>query len=405
MKLISLYELLTITFKEKNYWDYYYHNYYNPINNPKDIVNFIYDFYISGEKKGLYMGDENDLEGDFENHLHHTIVVFFLGIAIKKNFFESLDIIDGNDKFDFSYIWYLTALYHDYGYRIEDIENDILGIVNGNAYFNNYNRYYYYKRKQWGVKKLCPNFSSKIGVCERYIFTNNVKKENLRKLEWCRFQCKGNIKFSNGIMVEKEQYSASIKHRYFFYRINVHRKYDHGIIGGDILFSRLYENYLKKYDQLKLYNAENDFTDFCFNNLHFSCKQFKIFSYIGDCIAAHNIWKCPENCEALYRDYQLEQLIGENFKKINFSNNPLLFLLCLCDSIEPSKYFSEENNYMQKLFIGIDVIEKSIELDFSEIESKISCQKYMVSILSLTDWMLCKIKVINEQRIKIYILL
>lgn len=74
-------------------------------------------------------------------------------------------------------------------------------------------------------------------------------------------------------------------------------KLDHGIVGADEFFSRLLVNYVKEYRVM----AAGDFfreSIYEFHNergLHFCSEQIKLFAYIADCIASHNMYKADDN--------------------------------------------------------------------------------------------------------------
>ena len=80
--------------------------------------------------------------------------------------------------------------------------------------------------------------------------------------------------------------------------------------------------------------------------LHFCSEQVKLFSYIADCIASHNMYKADDNerCITKYMDYSLNCLLPDKFESISYKDNPLLFILCVADTIEPSKRFTNYHN-------------------------------------------------------------
>ena len=52
----------------------------------------------------------------------HSISAYFMGFILADgllhNMLDNFCEVDG-EEFSFSYVWYLTSLYHDYGYRFE----------------------------------------------------------------------------------------------------------------------------------------------------------------------------------------------------------------------------------------------------------------------------------------------
>lgn len=71
-----------------------------------------------------------------------------------------------------------------------------------------------------------------------------------------------------------------------------------------------------------------------------------------------------------YMKYGLENLLQENFIKISYEDNPLLFVLCVADTIEPSKRFPSYGNeeILELLSIGFD---KSRNLLYVEIDEEL----------------------------------
>ena len=172
---------------------------------------------------------------------------------------------------------------------------------------------------------------------------------------------------------------------------------DHGIVGADELFSRLVVNYVKEY---RVMAAENSFRDSIYefhNNsgLHFCSEQLKIFAYIADCIASHNMYKSDDNeiSQVKYREYSLDSLLPDKFQRISYTDNPLLFILCVADTIEPSKRFINYSNEHTLNLISIDYNVDtnllSVEID-EELYKSREGYKYISDIEGLEQW--CDIK-------------
>ncbi len=112
---------------------------------------------------------------------------------------------------------------------------------------------------------------------------------------------------------------------------------DYEIVGADEFFSKLVVNYVKEYRVM----AVGDFfreSIYEFHNergLHFCSEQLKLFAYIADCIALHNMYKADDNEGriAKYMDYSLNCLLPYRFQPISYKDNPLLFILCVADTI------------------------------------------------------------------------
>ena len=89
---------------------------------------------------------------------------------------------------------------------------------------------------------------------------------------------------------------------------------------------------------------------------------------------------CP-NCGVLsvgYREYGLDFLIGEKFRRVSFRANPLLFLLCIVDTLDPYK------NFHKRAFgCGIDEIEYSWERMadiYKKVEIDVQNHKIIVTV-------------------------
>ena len=176
-------------------------------------------------------------------------------------------------------------------------------------------------------------------------------------------------------------YSRRTINRYYDYRHCRWNCEDHGIVGGALLFNDLCE--LRKdrenHPKDKLYwgvDLENDYL---------------IASYT---IASHNIFKISHNSDYAncYRCKKLNALIHEN-KIIKPSTHPLLFLLCLADTIEPIKQF--KLSPLEKIDIQFDKNAIIIMIDLSMITSKAK-MGYRRKIMELKDWLISDVEVKEE---------
>lgn len=205
------------------------------------------------------------------------------------------------------------------------------------------------------------------------------------------------IKYNNGTVITNPRYSEITRDNYFYYRIYKIGVLDHGIVGADLFFSRLCENYEKAYNDSIRWEGRQSREDF-YNSrgLHFNREQLKIFAYIADCIASHNMYKADRDQESIkiYNDYHLKELLPDKFKKISYKDNPLLFILCVADTIEPSKRFAVNSNatILSKIELTYQKQNNSllIHLD-SQISETESGQNYMSGVKELEEW--CDIQV------------
>ncbi|MEF9921176.1 hypothetical protein [Anaerorhabdus sp.] len=86
---MTLFNLINELFNDKNSWCYYAMVSENPIKNPSEekSLNFMRQYFEAGSKFGLVIGDECYSNDDFDKHLFHTIIVFFLGILFYKRIY------------------------------------------------------------------------------------------------------------------------------------------------------------------------------------------------------------------------------------------------------------------------------------------------------------------------------
>lgn len=205
------------------------------------------------------------------------------------------------------------------------------------------------------------------------------------------------IEYNNGTIIKAPRYSGETKNNYFYYRLQEMSKLDHGIVGADEFFSRLVVNYVKEYRVM----AAGDFfweSIYEFHNergLHFCSEQLKLFAYIADCIASHNMYKADDDERriAKYIDYSLKCLLPDEFEPISYKDNPLLFILCVADTIEPSKKFSDYRNEDVLNLISIEYSLRDnflyVEID-EELYDSEAGRRYVSDIDELEKW--CDIK-------------
>lgn len=275
--------------------------------NNEDLRDFINDYFQAGGKsillKDLNLSDDR---------ISHTVSLFFLGIHLS-------DLILGNDKNDmspdFRYLWFLTSLYHDFGYHFE-----------GNTRL-------YHLEDYESIQVFIKSQNIK----------NTVYKTNL-------------------IPIGCKSISPKVIENYYRYCIKHRRKIDHGIVGGLLLYDRLIKNYDMTYDKKKRTEPDATKENFIHNNLLYSICQHDYFKKVSLAIINHNIWFCSEennNCLKLYKKNKLgELIIGKNQKgkKHSWSDDKFLFLLILADTIEPIKFFRGQNpvNILESIQISLE---------------------------------------------------
>lgn len=312
--------------------------------NKEQANSFIINYFQNGEKDICKFKKNNPrLKGMFEADARniHTVSVFTLGIAIALKMEHR---ISGDELF----IWFLMCLFHDIGYKLEN---------------------------------------------------NTDEDENLRTLETLdNFLRHFNIQNDNNIFGkyrEKETLCRNyyICGNYYKYRKKIHHKIDHGIAGGILLYKMLVENY-NSIIKSSEYN-----TDTCeYKGLKFSEENSDDYKKAAIGIIRHNMWYAnkSDDCKT-YHEYGLDDLISEPQNKICYTDDRLLFLLCLADTIEPLKRFrnlgtnEEINEILRQICMDIENINNqknskiTITIQVSdELENK---DKLIENCRSLDSWM------------------
>ena len=138
-----------------------------------------------------------------------------------------------------------------------------------------------------------------------------------------------------------------------------------------------------------------DKTDFSYKGLHWSSGHIDWYKNIAGIIMAHNIWFCTEEKDqAFYKSFDLNDLIIINNlgKRLKKNDNELLFLLCLADTIEPTKHFCQLQPLcvFDKLKIDYDHSKQEIVIEIAD-----DCLDYsgwFKKIKSLGRWMTVEVK-------------
>lgn len=375
-----------------DFWNYYNQNFGNILENTQCARKFIYRFFANGGKD--YILDEwiNEQDENIGMRNLHTVNVFFIGVYLQRKIDENLKIKSrSSEDYKFSYIWYLLCLAHDLGYEYENCSQMYLN-MRGRSYkyraTNNYRMHSDFQRTIWYPNRLGWYRRHALNIVYTFSCSKNICDTNRI------------ITYSNGVTIKKARYSQRLINNYFFYRLYGMEKLDHGIVGADYFYSKMIINYVNQYKKVFLSSSvAPDFYGFYNSDgLYFCVEQIKIFEYISDCIAAHNVYVSSENDEYKYREYGLEPLLQDNFEKIDYNDNPLLFILCVADTIEPGKRFAEYRNteILDMIRVNYDeednmlCVEVDNRLDFD------AARKYVENVRSLERW--CNIKVKVEIR-------
>lgn len=326
-------------FKNKKKWCYYSDFSFTdfPLKSNYLANRFIINYIEHSKKDNLLLNFESE---GIKREIH-TLSLFLLGFDIKK----FLNIKNKN----FKYIWFLTCLYHDFAYIIE--ENKVVYDINQD------------------LKKI----KNKLAV------ENNL------------LEC-----------INDKIYNNELITKYFDYcrKISDYKFLNHGIIGGILLYDSLIKNFeeCKKEAKLECENKNLIFNenDFIYNKLRWSERDKEIYLNISFAILKHNIWFATTDYEKnIYYEYDLDKLVINEDNKIKFKNDKLLFLLILSDSIEPTKHFNTTNYkcVLEKIDFRLHKAQKKIEIDC--LDNCLDYKPWFNKIKGFESWL--GIKVENEQ--------
>jgi len=413
-------------------WDYYGLHYSrsfsNIFNNPNGFINET--FLFAGKKMLMTTDDYTCVSiNTTQARAAHSISSFFLGFILADGLLDNCDEFAKSDRFSnksypFSYIWYLTCLYHDYGYNLEKdtvmsrkISNKIHSAHEQKRVHSAMNKSPYYYgmydfRKEYKIRESIWKKTRSNEYCCRLNNYDNRDCNECRVIKQIeKFYANTNKKIHiNGIDLKIPMRTSNDISRYFAYRLllgNHNGCIDHGIAGGVIFFDKIIKNYAKSYLQAKKRDHNICIMEFLNPNdydhkLFFSFDQLKIFSYISDCIINHNIWKCSCDKIGIYKEFCLDNLIGEKFEKINFYKNPLLFILVMSDILEPYKNLNEINidgrEYNKTEIIqtfgklNINVINKQIVIKIHEDLR----QQFLQKLRGMVEWINIEFEEIDE---------
>ena len=283
----------------------------------------------------------------YDFRVKHVLFSFGLGIVLSS--FHNLkykieeDYKRYNIQNTFIYTWLTLCLYHDFGYFIGESHlkfDDIEKIkVNYNIFDYGY----------------CTSRYSKNLFLDYY--KNKYEEQNWESNKYN--------------LLENEEVG------------------DHGILGGYVLFERLYSSEI---NTISLKKATKD------TNSYF--ERIPLYQDICYRIMEHNIWK---NSNLYEDDNPLHEIDANHFSKINFIE-PLLYLLSLVDTIEMTKKFcrysddsDEKKHFIFPKTLGskirIEISDTFINIDYSELERFIKKHKYFdsiatwkASVIGLSDW-------------------
>lgn len=302
----------------------------------------------------------HDTLDKYDFRIKHVLFSFGLGFLLSK-FCNLKQIIEEQyrntyeSEDSFTYVWLTVCLYHDFGYFIgpQYVLNETLGsiLVDYNIFSAPY----------------CTSRYSEWLYCAYY-------DRKYQEQKW-----------------SKNDYDLSC----------CEEVGDHGILGGYLLFQRLCAS---EENPIPL-KSKNSLVQAIFEQdrkypIHYHQERIPLYQDICFRIMEHNIWKQDKSLPS--GDF-FQEIDTDHFQDIG-SGEPLLFLLCLVDTIEMTKRFcrysdssTEKEHFIFPKTLGskinVWISYDAITIDYQELDKAIQQNKYLPSIkfwlqsvTGLSDW-------------------
>lgn len=280
----------------------------------------------------------------------HSAITFLLGLTLfryedfEKMILDSSYVQKADGHNAAIRLWMLTALYHDYGYALTDINN---GEV---------------------------DHKSKI---KYYLLDDSYPGEQQKILQQFSIYHKDAFAYTYDEIEKYDQCS-----RRFSWREQRKEKVDHGILGGIRIFDRLIKRIIKKSPR--------------------SRRELLIIKASCLTIAQHNIFKSGSPKDDKNYGDALQKLHSTS-KFVIDQSTPLLLLLSLVDTFECVKKLSKgenETKYLETIsvlsLITLSVSREELIIDFSKLEKRLRDKKsdelnriyndYKKNLWNLTHW-------------------
>ncbi len=329
----TIYDIIQSYADKPEKWLYYSSANLNPnnvLNSSQNALNFIKDYFGVGGKSLTIMNRRIEkYEPDLLQRSVHIVSTFFLGLKIAECF--GVDVTALNDSnMGFRYRWFLSCLYHDIGYTYEKHAScDDLRMVSADGLD--------------AIQEVC-----------------NIKYLHER---------------------EFKTYSKSHINRYLKGRATCENGrrgvLDHGIIGGLLLYDGLRKQFEESWKKKTDKNASRFSFDIDHNGrtLHCSNTHFKEYAKAADAIIAHNVWR-----STLIGYLKNDGKETPDLCSIGI-NNTLCFILCLADTIEPSK---RALGFLRKVVFCFQDDRFSVEAPSEVFEITYKCIKDLENWLDVT---------------------
>lgn len=299
---------------------------------------WIKSVFRDGEKLCVFNGTFHNAPPLYER-MKHSISVFLFGIYLAAQSAEltkQLEQLEEQQGVSWKYFWFVTCLYHDYGYIVE---ND---------------------KKSYPITLDLTRLTEILHIDSSILY--DLKYDNL-------------------------DMSANEILAYYNYNRNMGEKsfINHGIVGGICLYHELKRNLEEIIRERNYADANFDKTNFTHNGLHYSISHTKWYKLCAESIILHNIWPAStrEN-KTTYRRNNLKKICRT--KKLWY-DNPITNLLILADTLEPCKRIGAK--FLEDIQIDDsenNTIKIIIPTYLLQEENNETYGKYKADIIKLSNW-------------------
>lgn len=195
------------------------------------------------------------------------------------------------------------------------------------------------------------------------------------------------------------RFSKELIENYFYYRA-CSGACEHGIIAGNLFFDRFVKTFLKATEGEK-FDKRGNWSDGTGN---WNTDMIMYSAYIADAIICHNIWLGGLSEVETYKSYGLTPLLWEVHpeNKLSIREYPLQFMLCLLDTIEPTKRFTEMHPFDVLNEISLEELKDSKGfcikwngfLETDDGSNGNDFKRWYTGIKNMPEWMdvICKVK-------------
>ena len=178
-------------------------------------------------------------------------------------------------------------------------------------------------------------------------------------------------------------YSKEMIEKYAKYRKCAFGCNDHGVFGGKVFYQEMLDigrQIAVDHHAGKIFKTDN---------------VEKIYQYAAWVISCHNIFynKGNDKYTNCYKCQGLECFINPKARCLSLKKNPLLFLFCFADSIEPTKTLRSklcdkgmDYEISESLHLCFD--NNIMKFDLSHIKCPEARNKYLKNVMSLNDWLI-----------------